>query len=75
MTATFYLNGVPAGHIQFLPGGVPVVSPGVGPLLSRLPVMLFPFLDPGATALALRGLSGRDIVVPGVGTIRVEVRP
>jgi hypothetical protein len=72
MTATLFLNGKPTGHVS-VNDGVAVVSPGAAPLLSRLPVTLFPFLAPDRTMFALLGLAGRDIVTP-LGVIRVEVR-
>ena len=72
-TAILFINGAPAGSVQFLPDGTPVVSPNAWKALDRLPVTLLPFLEPQATMRTLVGLSGRDIVVPRLGTIRVEV--
>jgi len=73
MTATFFLNGAPAGSISFLPDGTPIAAPGAMRLMRQLPVLLLPFLDPQSTIRTLRGMANRDFVIPRFGTIRVEV--
>jgi hypothetical protein len=74
MVAQLFINGRPAGRVQFTPAG-PVISPDAWPALSRLPVAVFPFLDPGQFLRVLQGVTNRDTVVPGLGVLRVEVHP
>lgn len=59
---------------MFLPDGTPIVSNDSWGILPRLPVTLFPFLDPEHTRRVLVGLSQRDIVIPRLGVLHVEVR-
>ena len=74
MVAQLFLNGRPAGRVQFTPAG-PVVSDDAWGAIGRLPVAVFPFLDPGQFMRVLAGLTNRDTVVPGGNVLRVEVLP
>lgn len=72
MTIRMYLNGRPAGFLQFS-GGHALVSPEAWGVIPRLPVTIFPSLDPTHSLEALVGMSGRPIVLPGIGVLTVEV--
>lgn len=72
MTANIFVNGRPAGFVQATPAGTILVSPDAWPAISRFPVHVFPFLDPSQFQRVLYGLQ-RETLVPGLGTIRVEV--
>ncbi len=72
MTIRMFLNGRLHGTVQFL-GGHVIISPDASPILDRLPVVLFPLLDPGHAQRVLAGLTTRDIVIPGYGLLHVEV--
>lgn len=74
MTIRMFLNGKPAGFVQ-VSGGHTFVSPEAWGVIPRLPVTIFPSLDPTHALEALVGMSGRPIVLPGIGVLNLEVRP
>jgi len=74
MTIRLSINGSPAGTIQF-PGGLPIISNESWSVIDRLPVPIFPYLDPQKAANVLVGLSSRDHLIPRLGLLHVEVRP
>ena len=71
-TVILFLNGKPAGRIQFMPDGTPLVSSDSWGVLNRFPVPVFPFLDPKHFKRILLGLP-RDYNVPGLGNLHTEV--
>lgn len=70
-TFIFFLNGKPAGRVQFA-GGTVVVTPESWGVINRLPVPVFPFIDPAHFRRILAGLPS-DYQIPGLGTLHTEV--
>lgn len=71
-TILLFLNGALRGRVQFMPDGTPIVSHDSWGLLERLPVPVFPFLDPSHFYRVMMGLP-RDYTIPGVGVLHTEV--
>lgn len=72
MTAYFFLNGKKIGSVSFLPDGSPVFQGDPWGVLSRLPVTVFPFLDPQQFKRVISGLP-HDLTIPGLGVLHTEV--
>lgn len=72
MTALLFLNGKRVGSVAFGPDGTPTILGDPWSVFSRLPITVFPFLDPKQFRRTLLGLP-KDLTIPGLGVLHIEV--